>query len=138
MKARIQRSKVKTDINIAPFTDVILVLLIIFMISTPALMQPGITVNLPKTKITDATDSSNMEVKISREQNIYVDDKKTELENVEAVVKEWLVSNPNQSIVIKGDEQIPYNLVIQFMDRAKSAGATKFALAVDNANTSGK
>ncbi|MDR2067041.1 MAG: biopolymer transporter ExbD [Endomicrobium sp.] len=138
MKGRIQRNKVKTDINIAPFTDVILVLLIIFMISTPALMQPGITVNLPKTKITDATDTSNLEVLISREQHIYIDDKQTELENVESVVKEWLLSNPNQSVVIKGDEEIPYNLVIQFMDRAKRAGATKFALAVDNANTEKK
>lgn len=135
MRARIKRNKVKTDINIAPFTDVILVLLIIFMISTPALMQPGITVNLPKTKITDPTDNSNMEVLISREGNIYIDNKQTELENVESVVKEWIVSNPNQSVVIKGDEQIPYNLVIQFMDRAKRAGAAKFALAVDNANT---
>ncbi|MDR3124444.1 MAG: biopolymer transporter ExbD [Endomicrobium sp.] len=135
MRAHIKRNKVKTDINIAPFTDVILVLLIIFMISTPALMQPGITVNLPKTKITDPTDSSNMEVLISREGNIYIDNKQTELENVENVVKEWIVSNPNQSVVIKGDEQIPYNLVIQFMDRAKRAGAAKFALAVDNANT---
>jgi biopolymer transport protein ExbD len=135
MKARIQRNKVKTDINIAPFTDVILVLLIIFMISTPALMQPGITVNLPKTKITDATDSSNMEVLISREGNIYIDNKQTDMENVENVVKEWVIANPNQSVVIKGDEQISYNLVIQFMDRAKRAGATKFALAVDNANT---
>jgi biopolymer transport protein ExbD len=135
MKARIQRNKVKTDINIAPFTDVILVLLIIFMISTPALMQPGITVNLPKTKITDATDNTNMDVLISREGNIYIDDKQTDLENVENVIKEWVVANPNQSVVIKGDEQISYNLVIQFMDRAKRAGATKFALAVDNQNT---
>ena len=70
MRAHIKKNKVKTDINIAPFTDVILVLLIIFMISTPALMQPGITVNLPKTKITDATETSNMEVLISREGNI--------------------------------------------------------------------
>jgi biopolymer transport protein ExbD len=135
MRVHIKRNKVKTDINIAPFTDVILVLLIIFMISTPALMQPGITVNLPKTKITDATDSSNMEVLISREGNIYIENKQTEIENVESVVKEWVLSNPNQSVVIKGDVQIPYDLVIQFMDRAKRAGATKFALAVDNQNT---
>jgi biopolymer transport protein ExbD len=135
MQARIKRNKVKTDINIAPFTDVILVLLIIFMISTPALMQPGITVNLPKTKITDATDNSSMEVLISREGNIYIQNKQVELENVESVVKEWVLSNPNQSVVVKGDVQIPYDLIIQFMDRAKRAGATKFALAVNNQNT---
>ncbi|MDR1418335.1 MAG: biopolymer transporter ExbD [Endomicrobium sp.] len=135
MKGQIKRNKVKTDINIAPFTDVILVLLIIFMISTPALMQPGITVNLPKTKITDATDNSNMEVLISREGNVYIENKQTELENVESVVREWNLSNPNQSVVIKADEQVLYNLVIQFIDRAKKAGASKFALAVDNQNT---
>ncbi len=135
MKGQIKRNKVKTDINIAPFTDVILVLLIIFMISTPALMQPGITVNLPKTKITDATDNSNMEVLISRQGNVYIENKQTELENVESIVREWNLSNPNQSVVIKADEQIPYNLVIQFIDRAKKGGASKFALAVDNQNT---
>lgn len=135
MGARIKRNKVKTDINIAPFTDVILVLLIIFMISTPALMQPGITVNLPKTKVTDATENSNMEVLLSREGKIYIENKEVDLEDTKTVVGNWVLANPNQTVVIKADAEIPYDSVIQFMDRAKRGGATKFALAVDNQNT---
>ena len=65
MKRNKRRNKVLAEINITPFTDVILVLLIIFMITTPMLMQPGIKVNLPKTQTTDNEDTSNIEVLIS-------------------------------------------------------------------------
>ena len=67
MKRNKRRNKVLAEINITPFTDVILVLLIIFMITTPMLMQPGIKVNLPKTQTTDNEDTSNIEVLISKD-----------------------------------------------------------------------
>jgi biopolymer transport protein ExbD len=131
MKAKIKKNAVKSEINIAPFTDVILVLLIIFMIAMPQ-MQHEIQVNLPKTNSSDKMSSpgSNIEVLISQK-GIAIDGKVVILEDVEGVIKIKLKENPGTAVVIKGDVQVEYDRVMQFMDRAKKAGATKFALAVD-------
>lgn len=132
MRLHRKRNSIKSEINIAPFTDVILVLLIIFMITTPALMQPGIKVNIPKTEVSDNEDSTSIEVLISKEGYAYIEGKQVSDENVEVVIRELMKSNPGKSVVIKGDETAKYDYVIQFMNKAKKAGATKFALAVEN------
>ena len=122
------------EINITPFTDVILVLLIIFMITTPMLMQPGIKINLPKTQTSDNEDTSNIEVLITKEGYVNMNGKQIHESNVEATVKILLVASPNKPVVIKADKDVKYDYVIKFMDTAKRAGATKFALAVDNSS----
>jgi biopolymer transport protein ExbD len=126
-------SAVKSDINIAPFTDVILVLLIIFMIATPALMQSVICVNIPKADVAaiDSKDNSSIEVLISKDGDVYMEGKQVENSNIESVVRKLIAENPGQAIIIKGDEVVQYGYVIQFMDKAKKAGAKKFALAVE-------
>ncbi len=120
------------EINITPFTDVILVLLIIFMITTPMLMQPGIKVNLPKSQTTDNEDSTNIEVLISKDGHVHMNGKQIHDSNVESMVRSQLGASPSKPVVIKGDKDVKYDYVIKFMDTAKKAGATKFALAVDN------
>lgn len=120
------------EINITPFTDVILVLLIIFMITTPMLMQPGIKVNLPKTQTTDNEDTTNIEVLISKEGYVHMNGKQIHESNVEATIKNLLAASPDKPIVIKADKEVQYDHVIKFMDISKKAGATRFALAVDN------
>jgi biopolymer transport protein ExbD len=134
MKRNRKRNKVMAEINITPFTDVILVLLIIFMITTPMLMQPGIKINLPKTQTTDNEDTSNIEVLISKEGFVHMNGKQIHESNVEATVKNLLAVSPNKPIVIKADKDVKYDYVIKFMDTAKKAGAAKFALAVDNSS----
>lgn len=132
MKKNRRRNKVLAEINITPFTDVILVLLIIFMITTPMLMQPGIKVNLPKTQTTDNEDTSNIEVLISKEGYVHMNGKQIHESNVESTIKNLLAASPDKPIVIKADKDVKYDYVIKFMDLSKKAGATRFALAVDN------
>jgi biopolymer transport protein ExbD len=132
MKTKTNKSTVKSEINIAPFTDVVLVLLIIFMITTPALMQPEIQVNLPKAESVDSGNTStSIEALISQEGKVAIDGKVIDLSELERVIRELLVDDPTKSIVIKGDVKVDYGHVMQFMDKAKKAGATKFALAVE-------
>lgn len=132
MKRNRRRNKVLAEINITPFTDVILVLLIIFMITTPMLMQPGIKVNLPKTQTTDNEDTSNIEVLISKDGFVHMNGKQIHESNVESTIKNLLAASPDKPIVIKADKDVKYDYVIKFMDLSKKAGATRFALAVDN------
>ncbi|MCA6084778.1 ExbD/TolR family protein [Candidatus Endomicrobiellum agilis] len=129
-----KRNAVMSEINITPFTDVVLVLLIIFMITTPMLMQPSIKVNLPKTQISDSEDASNIEVLISKNGYVYVEGKQIHNSNVESVIRDMVSSHTSKTVVIKGDKEVQYDYIIQFMDKAKKAGAIKFALAVDNNN----
>jgi biopolymer transport protein ExbD len=95
------------------------------------MMQPGIKVNLPKTEVSDSEDTSNIEALISREGEVYMEGDKIEGERLEEELRKQVKKNPGKSVVIKGDEKVEYENVIKFMDKAKKAGATKFALAVE-------
>jgi biopolymer transport protein ExbD len=131
MKAKIKKNAVKADINIAPFTDVILVLLIVFMVAMPS-VEHHIEVNLPKTDTSDkiAVPSEPIDALISSD-GISLNGKLVSIDEVEEIVKAKLKEDPGKSVVIKGDQKVEYDQIMQFMDRAKKAGATKFALAVD-------
>jgi biopolymer transport protein ExbD len=95
-------------------------------------MQPGIKVNLPKTQTTDNEDTSNIEALISQEGYVYMNGKQIHESNVEATIKNLLAASPNKPVIIKADKEVKYDYVIKFMDVSKKAGATRFALAVDN------
>jgi len=137
MSLKRKKSAVMSEINITPFTDIVLVLLIIFMITTPMLMQPGIRVNLPKGQTADSEDTSNIEVLISRDGYVYIEGKQVHDLNVENVVRCLISSHRSRAVIIKGDKEVRYECIIHFIDSAKKAGATKFALAVDSSNFSG-
>jgi len=120
-----------SEINITPFTDVILVLLIIFMITTPMLLQPGIKINLPKSQTAEHEDTANIEVLISKEGYVSINGKQINDTLIESTMQSLLSATPDKPIVIKGDKDVKYESVIKFVDMAKRAGASRFALAVD-------
>ncbi|MDD2523484.1 MAG: biopolymer transporter ExbD [Endomicrobiia bacterium] len=126
-----KKNKLVADINITPFTDVVLVLLIIFMITTPMLSQHGIKVNLPKAENTEQDDKKNIEVLIDKDGVIYLDGLQLHSKYFEEAIKSIIAKHPERAVVVKGDKDIKYDLVVKVMDQAKKAGATKFALAVE-------
>lgn len=129
------KRKVVADINITPFTDVVLVLLIIFMITTPMLTQHSLKINLPKAQNTEQSqETKNIEITIDKDGLMYLDGLQLHSKYLEEAVKGALLKNPQRAVIIKGDRDIKYNLVIQVVDIAKKAGATKFALALDKAD----
>jgi biopolymer transport protein ExbD len=132
-----KKNAVMSEINITPFTDIVLVLLIIFMITTPMLMQPGIRVNLPRGQTADSEDTSNIEVLISKDGYIYIEGKQVHNSNVENVMSGLISSHRGRAVIVKGDREVRYECIIRFIDSAKKAGAAKLALAVDSSNFSG-
>jgi biopolymer transport protein ExbD len=94
-------------------------------------MQPGIKVNLPKTQISDSEDTSNIVVLISKNGYVYVQGKQIHDSKVADVMRILISSQPDKTVIIKGDREVQYDYIIQFIDKAKKAGVTKFALAVD-------
>ena len=126
-----RKNRIVADINITPFTDVVLVLLIIFMITTPMLSNNEIKINLPKAEITETTNSKNIEITVDKDGFIYVDNKQVHLAYLEDAIFKLTRNSPDKAVVIKGDKNVEYNTIIQIIDKAKKTGVTKFALAVD-------
>ena len=130
-----KKKRVVADINITPFTDVVLVLLIIFMITTPMLSQYEIKINLPKvTENTEKTEDKIVEISIYKDSLIYINKEQVHKEHFITLLKDKIEKEPNRPVVIKGDKDIKYDLVIAVMDMAKKAGVSKFGLAIDIVN----
>ena len=128
--------RVVADINITPFTDVVLVLLIIFMITTPMLSQNQIKVNLPEASQTtrEEKDDKIIEIVIDKDGFVFVDGSQFHKEYLEYKLKDKISKHPERPVVIKGDKDIKYELVIDVMDKIKKAGVSKFGLATDLPN----
>lgn len=128
---RFKRAQLMAEINITPFTDVVLVLLVIFMITTPIILQSGIKVNLPKASSAEAESSKNLIITIDPSGGIYIEKRRVQLDDLKEELTAVLSSRPDAAVIIKGDKEVKYDTVIQVLDAAKSCGAKKFALGVE-------
>lgn len=109
-----------SDINITPFVDVVLVLLIIFMITAPVL-QSGIEVDLPRTKTVQVVTEERMVVTVDRGQKVYLNDKPVNINRL----GELLQANPTSSsrgVYVRCDESVPFGVFATVMDTVRQAG----------------
>lgn len=127
-------SGLNSDINVTPMADVMLVLLIIFMITTP-LLQEGIYVNKPSAKMAEeATDAEKEEatmITVTRQQEVYINKQLV----AEAEIVDRLVARveaaPDLPIFIKGDVAAPYGKIVKVVNKARETGVKKVGLMVD-------
>lgn len=130
-----KKKRVVADINITPFTDVVLVLLIIFMITTPMLSQHEIKINLPKVaQNTKRTEDKVIEIIIDKNGFIYINKEQVHKDHFMTLLKDKIEKDPNGPVIIKGDKAIKYDSVITVIDMAKRAGVSRFGLAIDVAD----
>lgn len=131
-KRHIQKASLMAEINITPFTDVVLVLLIIFMVTTPLILQSGIKVNLPKASAAEAQSDKNIVVTIDAGGGIFIDGKRRlSIGEFREQLTARLTNKPDAAVIVKGDKDVRYDSVIQVIDAAKQSGARKFALSVE-------
>jgi biopolymer transport protein TolR len=134
-KRGLGRSGVVADINVTPMADVMLVLLIIFMITTP-LLQSGITVNLPKAKNPlDAPEADSKEavvVAINREGKLYLAKRQiSEQDLYDFLLKKFSGGEINRTIFLKGDTALPYGKVVQIVNGCRRAGVDRIGLMAE-------
>ena len=108
------------DINITPLVDVVLVLLVIFMITEPVL-QSGIEVNVPKTRMVSQITEQRMVVTIDREQNIYLNDQSINIHDLPMALKKGTTDPTHQAIYLRSDERVPFGAFATVMDAVKSS-----------------
>ncbi len=124
---RIQREAM-SDINVTPFVDVMLVLLVIFMVTAP-LLTSGVPLDLPKTKSQQlSTDKEPLTVSVNNKGEIFLQDTKITLEDVGVKLKAINKGGPDETIFVRGDTKIDYGLVIKVMSRINAAGFSKVSL----------
>ena len=116
-----------SEINVTPFVDVMLVLLVVFMISAPLLVH-GINVNLPKNTESKAVDSTDpFTLTIDTKGNIYHNKQKIKLNKIVQYLKDNALSL-NTKIFVKGDKKISYGAVMRLIAEINKAGYSKVAL----------
>jgi biopolymer transport protein TolR len=125
-----RRDGLIAGINITPFTDVVLVLLVIFMIATPLLIRSEIKVNLPRTSSADTAPERNLVVTIDTTGGVFVDGNRVALPDLKASLTSALAKRPGAPVIIMGDREVRYDLVVRVLEVAKSCGVSRLSLAV--------
>jgi len=120
-----------SDINVTPLVDVMLVLLIIFMVTAPMMMQ-GVNVSLPKTTSKALpTEKEHLIISIDRSQQIYINDYKVGLEALQAKLKKIYEGRPDEKVYLRADKGVPYGVVVQVMSEVKNAGVEKLGMVTE-------
>lgn len=119
-----------SEINVTPFVDVVLVLLIIFLITAPMLLR-GIDVQVPKSETKNIEPEERLVVSITRDRVIYLDDQVVTLARLEKVLEGLKRRNPKAAIFLKADEAVPYGTVVKVMDVVKKAGIDRLGMVTE-------
>tara|TARA_B100001029_G_C15027091_1_gene434355 strand:- start:1030 stop:1404 length:375 start_codon:yes stop_codon:yes gene_type:complete len=121
-----------SEINVTPFVDVMLVLLIVFMVTAP-LLTVGIPVDLPKVKASALTDKKDpIEITVNLEGDVYIGESLVEVDNLIPRINAITEQNTEARIYIRADRVVAYGRVMEIMSIINSAGYIKVALITQN------
>lgn len=119
------------DINITPFVDVVLVLLVIFIVTAPMMMKDLIEVKLPKTSTADTKASSPLAIAITAQGQIILDGQVVTEEILRARSDEAYKKDPMTSVILAADQDARHGAVVRAIGIFKGAGLTNFAIQVE-------
>jgi biopolymer transport protein TolR len=127
MRSNRNRS-VLSEINVTPFVDVMLVLLVIFMITAP-LLQQGIDVNLPKAKGKNLLPEERITLVIKKDGTIYMNENPVSVPEMRRKLE--AISNLNPNVFLRADKDVPYGFVVEVMGEIKGAGIEKLGMITE-------
>jgi len=123
--------KMMSDINVTPFVDVMLVLLIIFMVTAPMMMQ-GVEVNLPKTETRRIKSQEDpLILTINKKKEIFIETHRIKLEDLEEKALRIFANRREKEILLRADKDVPYGFVIKVVSRIKKAGIEKLGMVTE-------
>lgn len=118
------------EINIIPLVDVVLVLLVIFMVTAPMLYR-GMDITLPQSASNTIKPEERVMVTVERDRQVYVDKALIPLAQFPQKMNEMRRKNPDVSVFLRADQDVPYGTVVQVMDGIKQAGIVKLGMVTD-------
>ena len=110
-----------SEINITPFVDVMLVLLVIFMVTAP-MIQSGISVNLPQAETESTPAEEGLTLTITKDKYIHIENSVINQFLLEQKLKEYFYGKEKKIVFIRADESLPYGFVMRILDISKKAG----------------
>ena len=127
-----KRYALMSEINVTPFVDVMLVLLIVFMVTAP-LLTVGIPVDLPKVKANALTDQKDpLEITVKLDGSVYLGESLVKVENLISRLNAITDKNTQARIYVRGDRVVAYGRVMEIMSLINTAGYVKVALVTQN------
>ena len=126
-----KQNKLMSEINVTPFVDVMLVLLIIFMITAP-LMKTGIEIELPEVNTPNIPESDEpLIVSINKSNEIFLSEKKIQIKNLNSKLLAIRNANPKVKVFIKADKAVPYQNLMEVMKEITDSNITNISLITD-------
>jgi biopolymer transport protein ExbD len=120
------------EVNLTPLIDIMLVLLIIFMVTSTAALESGLDIELPKTQITNEKKQDEiLIITLDKSGKVALQGKYVEDSELSAKMVEKLAELKTESVILEGDTQAALGKAVEIMDIAKSAGAKNFSIAAE-------
>lgn len=120
--------RLMSDINVTPFVDVMLVLLVIFMVTAPMMMQ-GVDVALPEATAKPLdTQKENLVITIDKDQQVHINDFAVEPDYLREKLAKILETRSDREVYFRADKSIPYGMVVKVMAEIKGAGVEKLGM----------
>lgn len=127
-KKRGGRDEVMSEINITPLTDIFLVLLIIFMVTSVAMVQSGATIDLPRVQETES-EPRQIIVTVTPQKEIFVNNQPVALADLELYLRPIIEAMQDVPVVLEGDQSVILGEAVKILSAAQRAGATQIAIA---------
>jgi len=119
-----------SEINVTPFVDVMLVLLVIFMVTAP-MMKSGISVNLPQAETESAPAEEGLTLTISRDRYIHIEEAVINIHLLEGKLNEYFYGKEKRIVFIRADKDLPYGFVMSVLDITKKANVEVVGLITE-------
>jgi len=128
-----KHSELMSEINVTPFVDVMLVLLIIFMVTAPMVIQ-GLNVDLPEATAKPLdSEKQHLVITINKDQQVYINDVEASVEFLREKLLKILQGRSDRDVYLKADKNIPYGIVVQVMAEIKGAGVEQLGMITEPA-----
>ncbi|MFQ5543355.1 MAG: ExbD/TolR family protein [Nitrospiria bacterium] len=125
-----RQREMMSEINIIPFVDVVLVLLVVFMITAPLLYR-GMDIKLPKAATNSIKPSERTVLTVEKDQLVYLDKEEVGLARLEDRLRLLKGASPDVSLYLRADRDVPYGIVVHVMDLIKRAGIVKLGIVTE-------
>ena len=125
------QNEILTEINVVPLVDIILVVLIIFMVAAPLVMQPKIDISLPKSSSTDIDKTKKpLKITVGKEGELFIDGTASTLDALRSESAKRAAQNPDTSAILVADKAVTLEMVTEIIDAVNSNGLKKVAFSI--------
>ncbi len=131
------KMKIKTEnklldtFSLSSLTDIVMLLLIFFLLSSSFIIQPGIKVKLPLSDISESTQEKSISITLTKNGDTYLNNKKVSIDQLPAKWNQLMILDPNQAIIIRADKEVTIGRTVQILDIGKKIGAANFNIATE-------